>query len=147
MNKAWISWTYFFHEYAPNRSWRPLNTQLLLEMSIRIQWKTSRTPHKNREKYIKRSYLGRILWQIYSLHDMPSNVCAQAQTVLSRTLESSGACGTNFGYPLYCFYNFQYVLQHQPHQESITGSHANSRTPYRRQKSKYKWIGILILIL
>ena len=33
-----------FDECAPNRSSRPLNTQLPLEISIRIQWKTSRVP-------------------------------------------------------------------------------------------------------
>ena len=35
---------------GPNRSSRPLNTQLLLEMSIRIQWKTSQTPQKSKKK-------------------------------------------------------------------------------------------------
>ena len=33
--------THFCHESAPNRSSRPLNTQLPLEISIRTQWKTS----------------------------------------------------------------------------------------------------------
>ena len=44
----------FFHESAPNRSSRPLNTQFLLEISIRIQWKTSRGQNKieNRVKLI-----------------------------------------------------------------------------------------------
>ena len=41
-----------FHESAPNRSSRPLNTQLLLEILIRIQWKTFQHP-KNRKKIIK----------------------------------------------------------------------------------------------
>ena len=36
----------FVHESAPNRSSRPLNTQLLLEISIRIQWKTFQTKVK-----------------------------------------------------------------------------------------------------
>ena len=36
----------FFHESVPNPSSRPLNAQLLLEISIRIQWKTSLTPNK-----------------------------------------------------------------------------------------------------
>ena len=42
----------FFHESASNRSSRPLNTQLLLEISIRIQWKTSPTPNKIDKIYI-----------------------------------------------------------------------------------------------
>ena len=39
---------------GPNRSSRPLNTQLLLEISIRIQWKTSRAPTQN-QKHKKNS--------------------------------------------------------------------------------------------
>ena len=38
---------YLFHESAPNRSSRPLNTQLPLEISIRIQWKTSQKKLKS----------------------------------------------------------------------------------------------------
>ena len=52
--------SYEFHENmfraksGPNRSSRPLNTQILLEISIRIQWKTSRA-QKNKSKNIEKS--------------------------------------------------------------------------------------------
>ena len=41
---------------GPDRSSRPLNTQLLLEISVRIQWKTSRTPTNQKHIKILRSY-------------------------------------------------------------------------------------------
>ena len=40
----------FVHESAPNRGSRPLNTQLTLEISIHIQWKTSRPKKINNHK-------------------------------------------------------------------------------------------------
>ena len=65
--KAWIlSKTVFFHESAPNRSSRPVNTQLLLESSIRIQWKTSKKKtemHKNHTKSYKKSYNKSLQWK------------------------------------------------------------------------------------
>ena len=43
---------YLFDDSTPNPSSRPLNTQLLLEISIRIQWKTSQTKLKSPKKVI-----------------------------------------------------------------------------------------------
>ena len=42
---------------VPNRSSRPLNTQLLLEIPTRIQRKTSPTPEKKRKKHANPSLL------------------------------------------------------------------------------------------
>ena len=42
---------------GPNRSSRPLNMPLVLGVSIRIKWKTSRAPKKH-QKHIKIIYLG-----------------------------------------------------------------------------------------
>ena len=47
----------FLAESAPNRSPRPLNTQLPLEISIRIQWKTSRQATNKTEMHNNPSLL------------------------------------------------------------------------------------------
>ena len=49
---------------GPNRSSRPLNMPLLLEIPIRLQWKTSRAPNK-KSKQLKNPLFEAPCWDYF----------------------------------------------------------------------------------
>ena len=62
-----------------NRSSRPLDVQLLLEIPIRTEWKTFRAPNKNQKH--KKSIFGTLCWDyvLRAISTFASNIASHAR--------------------------------------------------------------------